>query len=183
MTKEELDKFIIENQKIVPYTLWKHFRHYMLLENGKYQDDILQEGMLNLIIAAKNYDSSKAKFSTYAIQYIWGRLHRYFGSKRVRDDFGDNLIYSLNVYANNCSTDKDIEFINNLVDLKEDFKNIELDDVIQNSKIEDIQTIVHYLAEGYSQVEIGCLIGKTQGHVSNKISQLRKEINYNYLIS
>lgn len=181
MTKEELDKFIIENEKLVAYTCWKHFRYFMLLDDCKYQEDIIAEGMIHLIKAAQRYDSSRAKFSTYAIQYIRGRLHRYFGSKKVRDDFGDKQIFSLNAHANNCSNEKDIEFLDNVIDLTEDFKNIELINFIKTCEIDGVQEIVYYLSKGYSQKEIASRTGKSQPHISNKINQLRQEIKHKYL--
>lgn len=40
-------------------------------------DDLQQEAWIGLLSAAKNYDSTKAKFTTYAYHYIRGRILRY----------------------------------------------------------------------------------------------------------
>ena len=40
-------------------------------------EDLEQEAWVGLLSAAKNYDSTKAKFTTYAYHYIRGRILRY----------------------------------------------------------------------------------------------------------
>jgi RNA polymerase sigma factor (sigma-70 family) len=40
-------------------------------------EDLEQEAWVGLLSAAKNYDSTKAKFTTYAYYYVRGRILRY----------------------------------------------------------------------------------------------------------
>lgn len=44
-------------------------------------EDLEQEAWVGLLSAAKNYDSTKAKFTTYAYHYIRGRILRYILQK------------------------------------------------------------------------------------------------------
>lgn len=44
-------------------------------------EDLEQEAWVGLLSAAKNYDSTKAKFATYAYYYIRGRILRYILQK------------------------------------------------------------------------------------------------------
>lgn len=46
-------------------------------------DDLIQEGMLGLVIAARSYDESKAKFSTHAYYVVWGKLTTLYRRERV----------------------------------------------------------------------------------------------------
>jgi RNA polymerase sigma factor (sigma-70 family) len=44
-------------------------------------EDLEQEAWVGLLTASKNYDSTKAKFTTYAYHYIRGRILRYILEK------------------------------------------------------------------------------------------------------
>jgi len=61
----------IKHLPLVHYIVGKKFPAY------KYDDDVLQEGRLGLIVAAKNYDKSKGTFATFAYKYISGYISNY----------------------------------------------------------------------------------------------------------
>lgn len=64
------DDLILENIKLVYYTIQKRFPKY----TG--DEDIVQCGMLGLCQAAKTYDRTKGAFSTFAISHVTGEIKR-----------------------------------------------------------------------------------------------------------
>lgn len=64
------DDLILENIKLVYYTIQKKFPRYV----G--DEDIIQCGMLGLCQAAKTYDRAKGSFSTFAVAHIVGEIKR-----------------------------------------------------------------------------------------------------------
>ena len=68
---KSIEDVLIENERLV-YSIINKF--------GSYQDkdDLYQVGMIGLINAYKNFDSSKnTKFSSYAYFYILGEVKKY----------------------------------------------------------------------------------------------------------
>ena len=67
----ELDKVIKQNSNLV-YSICSKYNNY------KDKEDLHQVGMIGLINAYKNFDSTKnVKFSTYAFPYIVGEVNKY----------------------------------------------------------------------------------------------------------
>ena len=68
---------IVKDNEMLVYSIIKGFAN----ANNKY--DLYQVGMIGLIKAYENYDSSKgAKFSTYAYMYILGEIKKYLLENR-----------------------------------------------------------------------------------------------------
>ena len=64
MTQFDRDKLTTENVRLVYYLYEKLTKNAM---TEKYKDDIISEGMVGLVKAAKNFEPArKIKFSTYA---------------------------------------------------------------------------------------------------------------------
>lgn len=60
---------IVKDNEMLVYSIIKGFA------NANNKEDLYQVGMMGLIKAYENYDSSKgAKFSTYAYMYILGEI-------------------------------------------------------------------------------------------------------------
>ena len=75
LTTEEL---IINNQALV-YAIAKK---YYYLVDWSHQEDIVQEGMEGLVLAANRYEPSKGfRFSTFAYHYIQGHMRRFVREK------------------------------------------------------------------------------------------------------
>lgn len=82
-------------------------------------EDLQQEGFIGLVMAAKKYDFNnykKAKFSTYAVFWIYQKMNRYINQKNTNDET------SLNVSLNDSSNKEVIDYIES-VDYS--FENIE----------------------------------------------------------
>lgn len=58
------DKLVTDNMPLVHYIIKKYYATYTK------DEDIIQSGMLGLVKAAKHYDKTKGKFSTYAAVVI-----------------------------------------------------------------------------------------------------------------
>ena len=68
---------IVKDNEMLVYSIIKGFA------NANNKDDLYQVGMIGLIKAYENYDSSKgAKFSTYAYMYILGEIKKYLLENR-----------------------------------------------------------------------------------------------------
>ena len=72
---EDIETLIMENKNLI-YSITKYFDNY------KNKEDLFQSGVLGLLAAYKNFDSSyNIKFTTYAYPYILGEM-----KKLVRED-------------------------------------------------------------------------------------------------
>lgn len=72
---EDIETLIMENKNLI-YSITKYFDNY------KNKEDLFQSGILGLLAAYKNFDSSyNIKFTTYAYPYILGEM-----KKLVRED-------------------------------------------------------------------------------------------------
>lgn len=72
MSKEERDKLITDNMRLVYYLIRKYYPTYIGNE------DVVQEGMLGLIKAADTWDETKRTFATYATNCIINQIRMYF---------------------------------------------------------------------------------------------------------
>ena len=65
-------QMVLDNYNLVHYVMHKKFPSYY---PGSYEyEDLSQEGYLGLCLAAMRYDDEKASFTTYAFNYIWGKI-------------------------------------------------------------------------------------------------------------
>lgn len=82
-------------------------------------EDLQQEGFIGLVMAAKKYDFNnpkKAKFSTYAVFWIYQKMNRYINQKNTNEET------SLNVSLSDSSNKEIMDYIES-VDYS--FENIE----------------------------------------------------------
>jgi RNA polymerase sigma factor, sigma-70 family len=91
-----LDKLIDDNSRII----YKIANKYYGINRELELDDLVQEGILGLIEAAKRYDfnnEKKAKFTTYAVYYIDRYIYRAVNGNSTKEK-GNNEFY------HNCSS-------------------------------------------------------------------------------
>ena len=75
MNKEE-EEVILKNSNLIYSIINKYTKYYDV-------DDLYQTGVIGILKAYKNYDSSKnCKFSTYAYTYILGEVLKYVNNNR-----------------------------------------------------------------------------------------------------
>lgn len=82
-------------------------------------EDLQQEGFIGIVMAAKKYDfnnKKKAKFSTYAVYWIYQKMNRYINQKNTNDET------SLNT---STGEDGDKELVDYIEGVDYSFENIE----------------------------------------------------------
>lgn len=97
--RSALDKLIENNMGII-YKMANKF--YTQNSNAIDKEDLIQEGVIGLIIATKKYDfnkPNKANFITYSVHWIYQRLYRFVvgsSSKEIGNNKLNNSCTSLN---------------------------------------------------------------------------------------
>lgn len=119
-----LDKIIENNTRII----YRIANKYNGINRELELDDLIQEGTLGLIAAAKRYDfdyEKKAKFITYAVYYISKYIYICVNG-RTSKDIENNKLYSsctsLNIHIGEESEDERVDFIK---DIDYGFENVE----------------------------------------------------------
>lgn len=70
-------QLIQENINLVHFLISKQYPNY------RFDDDMVQCGMLGLCLAAENYDPKRGKFSAYARKFILGEINREFQNRKA----------------------------------------------------------------------------------------------------
>ena len=79
MEKTEYD-LVTENMNLVYAVVKRHFPSYLC------DEDLIQHGMIGLCQAAKTFDSSKCKFSTYATKCIFNEICKEFRTRNKQPE-------------------------------------------------------------------------------------------------
>lgn len=74
MSDIERDEMIVKNMPLINYTINKYFSDII---NKFSRDDLFQVGSIWLIHAVDNYDESKGRFDTYAVNCIRSKMKQY----------------------------------------------------------------------------------------------------------
>lgn len=174
-TKEDIDKLVEENIKLVGYALNKYFKKFR--EIYPYlEEDLYQEGCIGLFQAAKKYNTDKGAFSTIAMKYIRGRMTTFF-KRYVKKHYS----YKFKSMESTILDSNDSDSIR-LMDILPsndnitDFRLYSLEKRVKHSDINDIDIIVKMIADGYSQREIGKQIGISQVEVSRRLTKFKDKI-------
>ncbi len=174
-TKEEIDKLVEDNIKLVGYVLniyFKKFREiYPYLE-----EDLYQEGCIGLFQASKKYNSDKGAFSTIAMKYIRGRMTTFF-KRYVKKHYSYKFksMESIILDSNDSDSIRLMDILPSNDDIT-DFRLYSLEKRVKHSDINDIDIIVKMTADGYSQREIGKQIGISQVEVSRRLTKFKDKI-------
>lgn len=92
-TKEERDKFILDNLELVDYVIENNLKYYNFYEYSK--RDLKSMGTIGLIKAVDSFDKNReVKFSTYAIPKIYGEI---INKARTTKD---GIMYGLKIISN-----------------------------------------------------------------------------------
>ena len=174
-TKEDIDKLVEENIKLVGYALNKYFKKFR--EIYPYlEENLYQEGCIGLFQAAKKYNTDKGALSTIAMKYIRGRMTTFF-KRYVKKHYS----YKFKSMESTILDSNDSDSIR-LMDILPsndnitDFRLYSLEKRVKHSDINDIDIIVKMIADGYSQREIGKQIGISQVEVSRRLTKFKDKI-------
>lgn len=103
------EQLVEENMKLVYSFINKNYPTF------KYDEDLIQCGMIGLCKAANTWDESKSQFSTYAVTCIRNEVRRELG-RRMRQPQTISLNYNYDNSDNDCDLndflvgDDDIDF-------------------------------------------------------------------------
>ena len=170
MTQYDRDKLVTDNLRLV-YYLYEKLTKNPLTE--KYKDDIVSEGTVGLVKAAKSFDPTrKVKFSTYASRCITNEMLMFI--RRLNKQ----IPHEVSLYA---PIDKDddghtLRYADILSDDENDPESSIYDTVVEAflAKQNDIdREILEALRQGYKQKEIAEIVGIRQPTISRRMKKLR----------
>lgn len=199
MELSEEQKHLVEENIGLVYDIAKSLyieNSWRIKSAGAEEEDLVGLGMLGLCKAAQRYDKEMGnKFSTYAYHKIKGEIIRFFrdhGSLMKMPRFDSiayendkqeiNSIYSMKTVlsTNKCITgDENDLLIEGILSDEMDYEdvtfNIAADETIEQLEDRKAKAIKLYI-KGFSQSEIGKIVGVSQVQVSRYISQSKEKL-------
>lgn len=185
MTKEQQD---LVNQwlKLPHYIMKKNFPN--VNPNTEFYNDMVQEGLFALCLAATRFNEDLSKFSTFAYSYCFGTMRNYYGRRMpfaVSHRNGNIYEFYMLESYDNIKTEDNGGTINYLSLLESDFHDfdiLETEQLLNKSFSKaskkyglDILRLLHL---GLNQLEIGRRLNLTQSYVSSIIKKA-KDIYHN----
>ncbi|EMJ5513362.1 sigma-70 family RNA polymerase sigma factor [Clostridioides difficile] len=173
---EERNKLFEDNINLVHFIISRYFNCF-LRKYPYLKEDLFQEGYIGLHKATCCFDESKGKFSTIAFSYISGYLKTFtnkYAKKHYRNDIDS---FEKCIYRDTYGEEIRIE------DKLASNESIDIESVhvirscIKRSKIKNIQKLVYLREKGYSQKEIGKMLGTSQASIYRRLKKLKVEIN------
>ena len=171
MEQLERDRLITDNVKLVYYIYEKLSKNVLTISH---KDDIVSEGMIGLIKAARNFDKTKGcKFATFAARCIQNEMLMFLRSlnKRASHEISLNTPIGKDWDGNELC----------LLDVLEDEHGnpeAEIDKSVFNAFMdkqkEKDKQLVAAICKGYSQKEIAKKLQVLQPTVSRRLSRLKK---------
>ena len=161
--KEEKDALVTDNMNLVYWVLHTYYPNHVKNE------DVVQEGMLGLVIAADTWDETKSKFSTYATVCILNQIRPYF---RRESRHMNNISIDSEYTTDDGSK---ISLVEAIVG-DEDINTKAMDfDTFFNSLSENEQSILTLMGAGYLQKEICAMLNKSHMQVYSTKMKIRKK--------
>ena len=173
MTRSDRDKLVTDNLRLVYYLYEKLTKNKL---TRQYKDDIISEGMVGLVKAAKTFDDKrKIKFGTYASRCITNEMLMFIRRMNKQlphevslyDPIGRDEDGHLIFYMDILSTDEE--------SVREQGRII---DAVRNLPKRD-REIIDAVMSGFKQKEIAAMMGVKQSTISRRISRIKKELKRN----
>lgn len=188
-TDEEIIQWIKQgNSKALDYLMYRYkelvnikvSRYFMA---GAEREDIVQEGLIGLFKAIKNFDpEKKITFKTFANVCIERQLITAIKASNRQKHIPLNSYLSLNTTNNDEDSDKDMYDILHLdvmedpldmITKKEYYQNVE--DIIENTLSDFEKQVLNYYMKGDSYVQIAEKLDAPVKSVDNAIQRIRKK--------
>lgn len=145
------------NMKLVYYVYNKRFKKYNWLK-----DDLLQNGFIGLWKACKNFnENAETSFSSFAYSCIKNEMNIILRKENEYNLIDEEFCFEL-------TEDKSQNF-----DERLDF----LIDIRNEANKHKNKKIFNLWANGYTQKEIGNIVGKSQSRVCRNIKDINKKLN------
>ena len=159
--------FILEHEKVIASVIWKNFSKFAN-EYSQF-DELMQIGRFELLKCREAYKPGEASFGTYAYKCIYYKMLTYITK------YNNTIIKNEADSINDLITSEDIIFI-----MEDDFSKVDgiYNDILKLVSTFDIitQKIVYYTLKGYTQREIGELLGIKERNINTRVYKLRDEI-------
>ena len=141
-----MEQNLIEgNMKLVHHIINKQYPTF------RYDEDIIQAGMVGLCKAADTWEQSKSEFSTYACKCILNEIRKEFSSRKKHKG-----VLSLD-YPSKTDESENTSFGDCLVG-DEDVAYVDLDDFYSRLSVDEME-VLKKESQGYSTEEIAKLCG------------------------
>jgi len=165
----ETNELAEKNIKLVYYIYGKLCPTFMVISN---KDDLISEGMIGLIKAARSYKNDKFTFATYATVCIRNSMLMYM--RKLKKYAGKEVsLYSTCKANENGEELLLVDIIEDKRDyIKESLNNIELIDFIQKQSERD-KKILRLYYKGSTMTEIGKELNLSQSYISRKINKMK----------
>ncbi len=171
---------IINNYKTVVKAKSRTF--YLV---GGEQEDLLQEGLIGILNAIKNFDESKGvKFSTFANLCVTRQMMTAIKTANRDKNSILNNAYSLNKISHTVN-DEEYELLDMVVDnsilspedifISEEGVNRIMTIVNENLSSFEKEVLSHYL-EGESYIDIAEIFNKDKKAIDNALQRIRKKL-------
>ncbi len=159
--------FILEHEKVIASVIWKNFSKFAN-EYSQF-DELMQIGRFELLKCREAYKPGEASFGTYAYKCIYYKMLTYITK------YNNTIIKNEADSINDLITSEDIIFI-----MEDDFSKVDgiYNDILKLVSTFDIitQKIVYYTLKGYTQREIGEILGMKERNINTRVYKLRDEI-------
>ena len=159
--------FILEHEKVIASVIWKNFSKFAN-EYSQF-DELMQIGRFELLKCREASKPGEASFGTYAYTCIYYKMLTYITK------YNNTIIKNEADSINDLITSEDIIFI-----MEDDFSKVDgiYNDILKLVSTFDIitQKIVYYTLKGYTQREIGELLGMKERNINTRVYKLRDEI-------
>lgn len=160
MGKTDAEQLFYKNTNLAYYVLHKH---YTL---SAQDDDLKQEALLGLWKACMTFDSSKSRFSTYAVTCILNQLKLYFRkeAKQLQTISLSTTVGEEGLTIEDTLEDPCPSVDEKLIDLKSYIAGL----------TDEERKIIQLNIEGFTQQQIGDKMGKSQAWCSRMLRRLRQ---------
>lgn len=166
MTSQEIEQAVADNKKLVYFVIKRYF------PDSRDDDDIFQVGWIGLWKACISYDSSRSKFSTYAVRCIINEIRMELRD-RARAWGGEIVSLDEPLYF-----DKDgnaITLAHLTPDPSDNYCEVDYDISFLNGKLSERDMEVFKLSiHGFTAVEIGRMFGYTRSWASRVIKDAQR---------
>lgn len=173
---------------------WLNLPHYIMKKNfpnvnpnTEFYNDMVQEGLFALCLAATRFNEDLSKFSTFAYSYCFGHMRTYYGRRMpftISHRNGNIYKFHMLESYDNIKTDDNgdtIDYLSLLESDCHDFDIIETEQLLNKSFSKASKKygidILRLLYLGLNQIEIGRQLNLTQSYISSIIKKSKDIYN------
>ena len=177
LTKEQ-EELVTKNIALAYYLFKKLYNDDFKNSHG---DDLISEGLMGLVKAAKTYDPTKCKFATYATRCIQNQFFMYI--RKQKDKF--NRTFSLDAPIDNDSDGTEITLADSMVTadwttsdnidkaIEVDYRQMLVDAFFETRPARNKEVYV-LMSHGKTQKEVAEILGFSQSYVSRLLRNINQ---------